>query len=139
MKSDSFFWLEREAFEPVESIITLTTISAKTGFEWGVVLDDEQIKIEVSPELSKSVQIARNTPANTLVLINSIYFSALQTAIDYLKQEPDLEQKWANVIRQKCISLGMSNVDSEETHLIAQRLLERPIERLAKTLFRENN
>ena len=133
------FWLEREAFEPVESIITLATIATKTGFEWDVILDEEQIKIEVSPELSKSIQVARNSYENRMVLINSMYFSALQTAVDYLKQESDLDRKWANVIRQKYISHGMGDVDSEETHLIVQRLLDRPIGRLAKAMFREDN
>lgn len=132
------FWLEREAFEPVESIITLTTIPNKTGFEWGVVLDEDQIKIEVSPELSKLIQTARNTPTNTLVLINSMYFSALQSAVEYLQDDTEIDLKWANVIRQKCLSGGMLDVEAEEPHLVVQRLLARPVEKLAKALFRED-
>ena len=132
------FWLEREAFEPVESIITLTTIATKTGFEWDVVFDEDQIKIEVSQELSEWIQAARNTPTNTLVLINSMYFSALQSAVEYLRDYPDIDLKWANVIRQKCLSLGMLDVDAEEPHLVVQRLLDRPVEKLAKALFRED-
>ena len=132
------FWLEREAFEPVESIITLSTIPKKTGYEWGVVLSEDQIKIEVSSELSKSIQTARNTPTNTLVLINSIYFSALQSAVEHLRQDAEIDLKWANVIRQKCLSLGISDFDKEDPHLVVQRLLEQPVEKLANTLFRED-
>lgn len=131
------FWLEREAFEPVESIITLITIDNKMGFEWDVMLDDDQIKIEVSPELSEFIQVARSNSTNTLVLINSIYFSALQSAVEYLQEDTEIDLKWANVIKQKCLTLGVSEIDSEEPHRIAQRLLGRPIEKLAKELFRD--
>ena len=133
----SVFWLEREAFEPVESIFSVTTMAQKTGFEWGVNLDEDQIKIEVSLELSELIQTARNTPANTLVLINSIIFSALQSAVEYLQNDMEIDLKWANVIRQKCLNLGMLDVDAEEPHLLTQRLLDRPIEKLANVLFRE--
>lgn len=131
------FWLEREAFEPIESIITLNTVTEKEGFEWGIVLDEDQIAIEVSEELSELVQVARNSPKNTLVLINSIYFSAVQTAVEGLKQESDLDRKWANVIRQKCLNNGIDVVDAEP-HLVTQQILNRPIEKLARVLFKEN-
>ena len=133
-----FFWLEREAFQPVEAIITLTTIDSKKGFEWDIALDEDQIKIQVSKELSELIQLGRNNPMHTLVLINSIYFSALQSAIEYLQRIPDIEYKWSNVIKQKCIMNDIADFEVKESHIIAQRLLDRPIEKLAKSLFREN-
>jgi len=133
-----FFWLEREAFEPLESIITLNTMPEKTGFEWEVGLDEDKIRIGVSPELSSLIQSLRNTDTNTLVLLNSVYFSALQSAVEYLQDDTEIDLKWANVIRQKCLSLAIFDVEAEEPHLIVQRLLDRPVEKLAKALFREN-
>jgi hypothetical protein len=130
------FYLEREAFEPVESIITLTTDAKMTGYEWIVGLDEDQIEIRVSLDLSEALQTARNNKQHTLVLINSIYFSALQTAVEFLRSEPDKDTKWANVIRQKCLMKSIPNVDQEEPHIIAQRLLDHPIEKLAKAVFR---
>ena len=129
------FYLEREAFEPVESIITLTTDTAMAGYEWEVGMDEEQIEIRVSEVLSEAIQSARNNTQNTLVLINSMYFSALQSAIEFLHDEPDKDTKWANVIRQKCQTKGMTNFDQDEPHIVAQRLLDHPIEKLAKAVF----
>lgn len=129
------FYLEREAFEPVESIITLTTDAEMSGYEWQVSLDEDQIEIRVSKILSEAIQSARNNTQNTLVLINSMYFSALQSAIEFLHDEPDKDTKWANVVRQKCQTKGMANFDQEEPHVVAQRLLDHPIEKLAKAMF----
>ncbi len=129
------FYLEREAFEPVESIITLTTDVEMTGYEWQVGVDEEQIEIRVSCDLSAAIQTARNSKQHTLVLINSLYLSALQSAIEFLQKEPDKNTKWANVIRQKCQAKGVPNFDLEEPHVLAQRLLDHPIEKLAKAVF----
>jgi hypothetical protein len=129
-------YLEREAFEPVESIITLTTDPTKNGYEWDLRFEQDQIEIVVSNELSEKIQVARNNTNHTLVLINSMYFSAIQSAISYLAADPDLETKWANVIRQKCISKGLTNFETEEPNIIAQRLLNHPIEKLSMHVFK---
>ena len=128
------FYLEREAFQPVESIFNLLTDTEMSGYEWLVSLDEEQIEIRVSKALSEAIQFARNSTQNLLVLTNSLYFSALQSAIEFLRQEPDKDTKWANVIKQKCQTKGMGDL-KEEPHIIAQRLLNHPIEKLAKAVF----
>jgi len=128
-----FFYLEREAFQPVESIFNLLTDTEMSGYEWAVSLDEEQIEIRVSEALSEAIQIARNSNQNLLVLTNSLYFSVLQSAIEFLRQEPDKDTKWANVIKQKCQTKGIDL--KEEPHIIAQRLFDHPIEKLAKAVF----
>jgi len=133
------FYLEREFFKPLESIISLSTIEGKTGFQWDVSLDEDQIKIEVSQELSQYIQSARNLSSHRVILINSLYFSALQTAVCFVQREPNIEVKWANVIRQKCLYIPGLDILKEEPHLIAQRLLEFPIERLSKSVLDGNS
>jgi hypothetical protein len=130
------FYLEREAFEPVESIITLTTDPTRTGYEWDIGLEQDQIEIIVSPELSEAVQSARNNSAHVIILINSLYSSAIQSAVEYLRSDSDVDKKWANVIRQKCISKGFMNFDQDEAYLVTQRLLDQPIEKLSKLVFK---
>ena len=133
------FYLEREFFKPLESIISLSTIEDKTGFQWDISLDEDQIKIEVSQELSQYIQSARNSSSHRVILINSLYFSALQTAVCFIQREPNIEVKWANVIRQKCLYTPGLDIQKEEPHLIVQRLLEFPIERLSKSVFNGNS
>lgn len=132
------FFLEREAFKPVESIITLTTVEGKVGFEWNVALNEDQIKIEVSPELSHYIQFARNAASNRLVLINSLYFSALQTAVDLIKEDSSIDMKWSNVIQQKFLNISDLDINREDSYILVQRLLDFPIEGLAKSVFIED-
>lgn len=132
------FFLEREAFEPVESIITLTKDKELTDYEWQITLDEDQIEIRTSETLSDAIQLGRNSHRDLLTLINSIYFSAVQFAIENLKTDPDTDKKWANVIRQKCLTKSLGDIDKDDTHVLTQRLLEHPIKSLAELFVKED-
>lgn len=137
-ENPEIIYLEREAFEPVESIIILTTDLDREGYEWEINLEEDQIQIVVSKELSDSIQNARNSQRHIVVLINSLYFAAIQAAVTFLAtEEEETDLKWANVIRQKCNSKGISDLKPENAHMISQSLLEYPIESLAKLVFGE--
>jgi hypothetical protein len=130
------FYLEREAFAPIESIIRLNLDQSRTGYEWDIGLETDSIEIIVSPELGSEIQKARNNPQNIVTLINSIYFSAIQAAVEYLKHDTDdLDKKWANVIRQKSLAHGIADIRHEDTFRTTQRLLRHPIQKLTKSMF----
>jgi hypothetical protein len=133
------FYLEREAFSPLESVFELQTSTDLSEYEWTLNLDGDKVAILVSEKLSTDIQKLRSaSTSNKLVLVNSIYSMALIGCIEHLRGDgQNSEATWANVIRQKCAAAGDINLESDEIFLIAQRLFKYPIQKLTQRLLAE--
>lgn len=93
-------YIDRELFRPISSILQLVKKDSLKGFEWQIAFDDDKLKILLSPEAKEVIDLARNTPRNRAVLINSIYFSAIMEAVQRLKdgESAYTHLRWAQVI-----------------------------------------
>ena len=68
------------------------------------------------------------------VLFNSIYMHAVMDALDKLKDDPEGDQRWRGVIKQKLadLDLDIESLNSDGIYVVASRLLQQPLARLAQ-------
>lgn len=121
------FYFERDLFKPMSSVVDLVQNEFLVDGEWQVGLDDNHIQIEVSPRMKESIDNARNDKAKRVVLLNSIYFSAITYALEMLKKDEDAyrNQRWADIIKKKLHNLGWDL--SHDAYILAQRLMKHPL------------
>ncbi len=131
-------YLNRENKAPLSSIIDIVEVDDKQGFEWNVDFEDNYIKILVSKELNQKLGNIDNTKEGVALLFNSIYFSVLQTAVEYLRslsdEQSEQDKIWANVIKQRYRAAGYGDVKDAEPNEVVQRLLDFPIKNLSDAL-----
>ena len=121
------FYIERDLFKPMSSVVHLVKNDTLNDGEWRVGLDEHHIQIEVSPAMKESIDNARNDKSKQVVLLNSIYFSAVMHALEMLKKEPDAyDQRWAKVIKGKLHNFGWS-LKQHEAYTLTQRLMKHPL------------
>lgn len=122
------FYIERDLFKPMSSVVDLVQNESLTDGEWRVGLEENHIQIEVSPQMKETIDNARNDKAKQVVLLNSLYFSAVTHALQILKDGADAyeNQRWAQVITMKLHNFGWELKD-HEAYLLAQRLMKHPL------------
>lgn len=130
-------YVDRDLFRPITSIFCLVKNDNIQNNEWHVSIDDDTVRISVSPANKEVLDRVRNTDANRAVLINSIYYGAVMQCIRYLKAGDVYEDyRWAKVIRTQLQATGV-DVDAEDEYLIAQKLLRQPLGLLNAYAFTE--
>lgn len=132
------FYIDRELFKPISSILQIVKSDALSGFEWRVSLEQNKIQILLSAEAKQAVDQARNSRRNRAVLINSMYFAAIMEAVQKLKEEGGTyeHRRWAKVIAQQCHNAAIDLV-AHDPYIIAQRLLSSPLALLNQYAFKE--
>ncbi|MCR9122951.1 MAG: hypothetical protein NXH91_11825 [Phyllobacteriaceae bacterium] len=127
-------YLEPENFRPLTSIFELSPNESLDKFEVQFGTSGDRITIELNPEFKALVDTARTDSTKMAVLFNSIYTHAVMDALDKLKEEPDGEQRWCGVIKQRMadLELNMSSLESEGIYPVASQLLQQPLTRLAQ-------
>lgn len=122
------FYIERDLFKPISSVVDLVKNDYLSDGEWRVGLDDNHIQIEVSPQMKESIDSARNNKFKQVVLLNSLYFPAITHALQMLKQGADAyeNQRWAQVITMKLHNFGW-DLKEHEAYIVAQRLMKNPL------------
>ena len=131
-------YIDRELFKPITSVFVLVKNDNIQNYEWHVVLDDDKVKISVSPEVKEIIDRVRNTTKNRAVLLNSIYFGAVMHCIRHLKSSDEFDgYRWAMVIRHQAVEANI-NIDTEDEYLVAQKLLQLPLNMLTTYVFPED-
>ena len=130
-------FIGREYFQPVTSVFDLVKNDSLAKGEWVIGLDDDHVRIAVSPSMKESIDSARNNTAHRAVLLNSIYFSAVTHAVQRIKEYggEDAELKWARVIYRQLHNMGL-DLDSTDAYLLAQKLMRQPLRALEDHVFR---
>lgn len=133
------FYIDRDLFKPITSVFELVKKMEQSDGEWTVGFDEDHVQIEVSPKLKASIDNARNSKANRVILVNSIYFAAVMQAVQKLK-DPDTrstyeDKKWAKVLLGQAHNKGF-DINSHDAYLIAERLMQQPIKLLETYVFR---
>jgi len=133
------FYIDRDVFKPVTSVFELVKKDNLNDGEWTIGFEEDHIQIEVSPNMKKKIDDARNDRDKKVILLNSIYFAAVMQTIQKLKTSPgDFEdRKWAEVIKRQVHNKGC-DLEHQDAYLITQRLMLYPLLQL-KDLFSQGN
>ncbi|WP_315920976.1 hypothetical protein [Mesorhizobium sp. SP-1A] len=134
------FTVGRDSFKKLDSVFEINSSDNLDAYEMDVMTEDHHVKILVSKVVYDKIQRVRgkNSAADKAVLLNSIYMTAVHVAIDYLKQNPNSDLAWANVIRNNCSSRRI-NLEAESAHRIAQMILRYPLGSLIERVFKEED
>lgn len=134
------FYIDRDLFKPVISVFDLVKKEELSDGEWTIDFEEDHVQIEVSPKMKASIDDARNSQKNRIVLLNSIYFSAVTQAVQKLKELPDdcEGKKWAEIIKRQAHNKGC-DLDSHDAYLIAERLMRHPFSLLDTYVFKGTN
>ena len=130
-------YIDRDLFRPLTSLVDLVKDEGLTGGSWRVDLDEDHLKIAVSPSMKAAIDSARDGRENQIILINSLYFSAIVQALQTLKDSPDHYQdvRWAVVVQMQLHNAGVDLMTSD-AYLVAQQLLKRPLEMIESQIWR---
>lgn len=122
------FYIDRDLFKPTSSIVDLVQNESLSNGEWRVSLEENHIQIEVNPQMKESIDNARNDKAKQVVLLNSLYVSAVTHALQMLKQGADAyeNQRWADVLIRKLHNFGW-DLKEHDAYILAQRLMKHPL------------
>lgn len=134
------FYIDRDLFKPIVSVFDLVQKEELSDGEWTINFDEDHIEIEVSPKMKASIDDARNQQKNKVILLNSIYFSAVTQAVQRLKDSPgDCEgKKWAEVIARQAHNKGCE-LNAHDAYLISERLMKHPFSLLDAYVFKGNS
>jgi hypothetical protein len=133
------FYIDRELFKPVTSLFDLVAKQELDEKEWKLGWNQNHIQIQVSKNVKKHLDNARNNPNNKIILLNSIYFAAVLQAIVLLKYSPDdyEDYKWSDVIEKQILNNGL-DLNKDDPYIIAQKLMQYPMPKLKKVMISED-
>jgi hypothetical protein len=122
------FYIDRDLFKPVSSVVDLVKSDLLSNGEWRVGLEENHIQIQVGQQMKESIDNARNDKSKQVVLLNSLYFPAVVHALQTLKECQDAyeNQRWAQVILMKLHNFGW-DLKEHEAYILAQRLMKHPL------------
>lgn len=132
------FYIDRDLFRPVSTVFQLVKKDSITSAKWELNFEEDFAQIAVSPKMKEQIDLARNNKVKRVVLLNSLWFSAVMQAIQHLKDSDEYDNlKWAKVIRHQTHNLGLS-IDSDEAYLIAEELLKMPLALMEAYVFKDS-
>lgn len=131
------FYIDRDLFKPVTSVFDLVKRDGLSDGEWTISFDEPHVQIEVSPKMKQTLDDARNSKENKVILLNSLYFSAVMQAVQKLKDSlADFQdRKWAEVITRQAHNKGC-DLESHDAYIIAERLMQYPLSWLDEFIFK---
>lgn len=131
------FYIDRDLFKPVTSVFKLVAVENLSGGEWIVWCEDDHVQIQVSTQMKESIDNARNNKSSQVILLNSLYFSAVVQALQKLKDDKEdyEEKRWAQVIQGQLNNNGW-DIGSHDAYVLAQRLMKYPLSMLDTYVFK---
>jgi hypothetical protein len=131
------FYIDRDLFKPVTSVFQLVKNDNLNGGEWRVGFEEDFVQIEVSTQMKDAIDGARNSKSNQVILLNSLYFSAVVQALQKLKDGgADYEERrWAKVMNGQLTNHGW-DIDAHDAYILAQRLMKYPLTLLETYIFK---
>ncbi len=129
------FYIDRDMFKPVTSLFDLVKQDDLIDGEWKLGFGEDHVRIAVSPKMKESIDNARNSRSNRIILLNSLYFAAVMQTVQKLQDSPvDFEGlKWAEVIERQAHNKGC-DLENDDAYLTSQQLMQHPLLQL-KGLF----
>lgn len=130
------FFIDRDLFKPVTSVFELVKRDGLSDGEWLIDFEQDHVQIQLSAKMKEAIDDARNSTANRLILLNSIYFSAVSQSIQKLLQgEGEYDGcRWAAIIRQQASNSGL-DLSAHDAYVSATRLMKYPLNALNAHVF----
>lgn len=129
------YYIERESFKPVTSSFELVVDDSLGIGEWAIGLGGDKVQIRMHSEMKQTVDKARNVSEAKAVLLNSVYFATVIHAVQAIKDKSVNEDaRWVRGFNQQIANTG-SNIEADDAYIIAQRLLQKPLNKLKKMFF----
>lgn len=132
--------IDRDAFQPIANIFLMVIDQTVNDSEWVISLEDK-IKIHLSEKTKNQIDQARNNRKKKLILLNSLYFSVINYAIDKLVTEgiENLDQSlWARVLNSKLTNLFGNDYNQMPVYVLSSKLLNNPLGKLIDMWSTEN-
>lgn len=122
-------YIDRDLFRPVTSVFDLVQNERLEGGAWQLNLDEDHVRIEISPSMKEVIDDARNDTSKRVILLNALYFPAVTQALQELKSSKGAYQdkRWAAVMEQK-LHHAHCSLDQHEPYVLAQRLMKHPLQ-----------
>lgn len=131
----AIWFIEREVFKPVTAAIELVSDSSVAQNEWKVDLSQHRVRLKMNPNQKQIIDRVRSNREARAILLNSVYFAAVQHAVQALKNgDVEYELRWVAIFNQQILNHKL-DVVSEDAYVITQRLLQGPLSRLLHDCF----
>ncbi len=130
------FFIDRDLFRPLTSVFELVKRDGLSDGEWLIDFEQDHVQIQLGAKMKEAIDDARNSTSNRLILLNSIYFSAVTQSIQKLLQDESEydEYRWAKIIRQQAINSGL-DLSAHDAYVSANRLMKYPLNMLNIHVF----
>lgn len=131
------FYIDRDMFKPVTSVFELVKKDDLTDGHWTIGFEEDHVQIEVSPEMKATLDDARNSKTNRVILLNSIYFAAVMQAIQKIQIDGSAYEgrRWAEIIKRQAANHGC-DIDHHDSYLVAERLMKYPLNLMEQYVFK---
>ena len=130
------FYIDRDVFKPITSVFDLVKKDNLPIGEWAINFEQDHVQIIVNPKMKEKIDNARNDKEKRVILINSIYFSAVMQAIQNLKDTEDFDgYKWAQVIRHQSHNSGI-DLGHCQAYEATEKLMKLPLSLLNTYVFK---
>ncbi len=132
------FYFDRDVFKPVSSVFDLVKREGLSGGSWELRYDQDHVQIEVSPAMKESIDGARNSPVNKVILVNSILFAAVMQSIEKIREGDGVydDYKWATIIKQSAHNNSI-DIMSHDSYYVAEKLMQHPLSMLDAYVFKK--
>jgi hypothetical protein len=135
MDRPQVIYVDRELYRPISSVFALVRNENLSMHEWRIDMSGDYVHLQVSTEMKKKIDSARNSSSNRAVLLNSLYFAAVMQCISALRNSDCYDHlKWARIIRQKCHNMNI-DIYSHDEYIVAQRMMKQPLAVLDKLVL----
>lgn len=130
-------YIDRDMFKPVTSVFELVKKDGLADGLWTMGFEEDHIQIEVNQKTKATLDDARNSKSNKVVLINSIYFAAVMQAVQKIQSDGAAYEgkKWFDVIQRQAVNKGC-NIESDEAYYVAEHLMKYPLNLLEQYIFK---
>ena len=127
-------YLDKNVFKNVTSVFEFHIVPTQPYGTFDVDLDGQKILIVLSEKQKSLIQMWLRRTETSDIAVNAVFVPAVMQAVKLLRESDDnLDTRWAEIIRAKCemkdIPLN-SDSDSKTDLMIAQRLLDMPLNKL---------
>jgi hypothetical protein len=126
------YFTEKEFWKPISSIFEYSPNDELKNGEFSVDIELDFVQIYANSSQLNSFTHWDKSPSGRIVLLNTVFFSALCKMIEAINEKPDdyREKKWARVLEAKAAAKRFE-LNERLPFIAAQRLLDRPLTKLA--------
>ena len=133
----TIYFFDREFFKPLTSIVDISIDEKLEYGNWTVDIEQHHINIKLNRQMKEKIDNARHNRNNQIILLNSLYLSAVSRAIYALQDENNAlsDYRWAQVVHTKLVTKKLDIND--DPIVLASKLMDSPLQLLADIVFKE--